>query len=130
MVVSSDSEALLRGKILLVDDDEDFRRAFAENLRDDGYGVSDYASPGELPELGALNDVKLLITDFNMLQQDGISFADAFHDSHPEVPIVLVTAFPGEEVDKQVARRGFLSWQSKPTDYEDSAVGLRNIVGS
>ncbi len=130
-VITDSSVSLVSAaKILLVDDDEDFRRGFAENLRDDGYGVSDYATPADLPDLEALSDVKLVITDYNMAPQDGLSFADAFHDRHPEVPIVLVTAFPGAEVDQQVARRDFLSWQTKPIDYDNFTLLLHNLVSA
>ena len=102
--------------ILLVDDDEDFRRGLAENLRDDGNTVQEYAAPGEVPP--QLPGIELAITDYLMAGENGLSFARRFHRLHPSVPVIMVTAYSTPEVEKEAAASGFISVLHKPVRYE------------
>jgi DNA-binding NtrC family response regulator len=100
--------------VLLLDDDYGFRSALAANLREDGHEVREYARPRELPALASLAGIAVVITDYEMPDTNGVTFADAFHAVHPTVPIVLVTAN-----GVHARRRDFLYLQQKPVDYEE-----------
>ena len=102
--------------ILLIDNDEDFRQALAENLRDDGHRVLEYPTPVDVP-LDQLEGVDLTITDYLMNGEDGLAFANRFHRSRPGVPVVLVTAYATKLVEQAVKNSGFLSLLHKPLDY-------------
>jgi two-component system C4-dicarboxylate transport response regulator DctD len=104
--------------VLLVDDDDGFRSALAENLRDDGYAVIEYAAAQEVPPLGGLSDVSVLVTDYDMPGTDGLAFADRFHSVHPRVPIIMVTGSCAAHLHAQAAARGFVSLLSKPFRYD------------
>lgn len=104
--------------VVLVDDDEGFRSALAETLRDDGRTVIEYGAPSEVPSLDGLRGAKLMITDYDMPGTNGLAFADAFHARHPAVPIVLITAFPTQTLVAEAAARGFVRLLPKPVDYE------------
>jgi len=110
--------------ILLLDDDEEFRTGLADHLREDGHEVREYAAPHHLPPLQELDQVAMVVTDFDMPVQNGIAFADAWHRRYPEVPVVLVTMFAAPEVDESVSRRGYLHLQRKPSAYR----GLRQLI--
>jgi DNA-binding NtrC family response regulator len=105
--------------ILLIDDDDDFRSGLAENLREDGHEVREYSHPGAIPRVELLGNVTAVIIDYQMREQDGLAFADRFHASFPEVPIVLVTAFWTHNLDAAVAARSYVHLRRKPFDYED-----------
>jgi two-component system nitrogen regulation response regulator GlnG len=104
--------------IFLIDDDEDFRTGLAENLRDDGHRVEEYAVPEDLPPLSSLTQPELVVTDYQMSREDGLSFADRFHAAHEEVPIVMITAYGTAHLEAEVARRSYLHLCSKPLDYD------------
>jgi DNA-binding NtrC family response regulator len=110
--------------VLLVDDDDSFRSALAENLRDDGHEVLEYALPADVPSLDSLEAVRVLITDYEMPGSTGLAFADRFHAVHPQVPVLLVTAFPTPQVVAQSAARTFVHLLRKPLDYDD----LRKVL--
>ncbi len=114
--------------IVLVDGDDDFRSAFAANLRDDGYEVREYANPSELPDLGMLQGVGLLITDYEMSSQSGIRLADAFHTAHPQIPVVLTAGCWNAQVEAQAAARAYVQRRRKPIDYGEFLSLVRRLV--
>ncbi len=104
--------------VLLLDDDESFRNALAENLRDDGYKVVEYATAHELPPLTTLGEVRVLVTDYDMPGTNGLTFADSFHAAYPAVPIIMVTGACTKNLEAQTAARGFVSLLRKPLEYD------------
>jgi DNA-binding NtrC family response regulator len=107
--------------VLLLDDDRDFRSALAANLADDGIAVREYAHPHEVPPLGSFERLSMLIIDYQLRGEDGLTFADRFHAVHPEVPVVMVTAYWTAHLEAEAARRGYLTLRRKPIDYDEIA---------
>src|SRR5512143_3952360 len=110
--------------VLLIDDDEDFRRALADNLADDGRLVIQYARPEEVPPLQTLERLSVLIVDYQTRGEDGLSFADRFHAFHPDIPIVRVRAYLSNHLEGAAAARPFLVLRRKPVDYDELAALL------
>lgn len=107
--------------LILLDDDDDFRSALADNLIDDGYLVRSFARPADLPALTSLQGLTMLILDYQMDGEDGLSFADRFHDTHPNVPVVMLTAYWSDFLDAEIAARDFITLVRKPVDYDELA---------
>lgn len=104
--------------ILLVDDDETFRRGLATHLTQDGHRVLDFAAAVHVPSPDLIDpDVAVVITDFQMPQENGIHFADRYHQAHPDIPVILITAHCSEEMIRQAERRTFIHVLHKPVDY-------------
>jgi len=115
---SSAADRLHKQTIVLLDDDESFRNALAENLRDDGYQVVEYATAHEVPPLTALGEVTVVVTDYDMPGTNGLTFADTFHAVYPSVPIIIVTGVCTKSLETQAAARGFVSVLRKPIQYD------------
>ena len=107
--------------VLLLDSDDDFRSALAANLTDDGHAVVHFARPRDVPALATFEQLTLLILDYQLNGEDGLSFADRFHASHPRVPVVMVTTYASDRLEAEVAARTFLTLRHKPVDYEELA---------
>ncbi len=107
--------------VLLLDDDDDFRMALAAHLTDDGYGVRDFGHPADIPPLGSLGALTMLILDQQLEGESGLAFADRFHVVHPRVPVVMLTAYESDHLRAEVARRDFMTLRRKPVDYEEIA---------
>ncbi len=104
--------------VLLIDDDDNFRHALAENLRDDGFQVVDYAAARELPPLTALGAVKVLVTDYDLPGTNGLILAERFHAAYPNVPIIMVTGAYTRHLEAQAAARGLVLVLPKPLEYD------------
>jgi two-component system C4-dicarboxylate transport response regulator DctD len=108
--------------ILLLDDDDDFRTAVADTLRDDGHEVLEYADPAEVP-LETLARATALMTDYRMPSTDGVAFADRFHAAHPAAPVIVTTSYSTAFLESQVAARPYIHLLRKPMDYP-TLIGL------
>ena len=103
--------------VLLLDDEPSFRMSLAEMLRDDGHEVRAYAAPAHLPPLRTLENVAILVTEYEMPGKNGVALAEAFRAQHPDVPVILVTANRTQSLDAQVLARPYLRLVEKPLDY-------------
>jgi len=104
--------------VLLVDADQCFRSGLAENLRDDGHDVCDYAGPEEVPLLAALANIAVALLDYSPPSPDRLALADALHLARPETAVIMVTAYYSDPSEGEVASRPFLHMQSRPLEYE------------
>jgi DNA-binding NtrC family response regulator len=102
-------------RIVVVDDEETFRTALAENLRDDGHPVHDAADP---LAVGTLDGIDVVITDYEMDTMNGIAFADLVHFARPGVEVVLITAYCSPDLTAAIAERPFVRLHHKPVDYD------------
>lgn len=102
-------------RVVVVDDAETFRHALAESLRDDDHSVREHADPREV---GSLDDVDVLITDFEMRSMNGVAYADLVHAAQPRIVIVLITAYWTVEIESAIALRPFVRLWRKPVDYD------------
>jgi DNA-binding NtrC family response regulator len=106
--------------VLLLDDDDAFRTALSELLRDDGHPVTAYRSIAELPPLAEIPAPAAMITDYQLgTGEDGLSLAHRFSAAHPGVPVILVTAFHSDYLAQAVAATPHLSLLRKPLQYEE-----------
>ncbi len=105
--------------VVLVDDDENFRRGLAENLREDGHTVHEYTMASQVPPFGTLGEVGVVVTDLEMPGKSGLIFADQVHAVHPGVPIILLTAHPAGGLVAAAASRSFLRLLYKPFEYSE-----------
>lgn len=104
--------------VLLVDTDQCFRSGLADNLRDDGHDVRDYAGPEEVPLLTALANIAVAVLDYSYPSPDRLALADALHRARPDAAVIMVTAYDSGPDEAGVTSRPFLHVQSRSPDYE------------
>lgn len=78
------------GKILLVDDDHGIRVSLSAILKED-FLVQAVESCAAARALLALQYFDVVVTDFEMPAQDGLSFLDYIHREHPATVGILLT---------------------------------------
>jgi len=113
--------------VLLIDQDTQFRRSTAAMLRKEGYVVQEHTQSSEVPPLAGMGEVGLVITDHTANKQNGLAFADAFHQAHPNTPIVLLTAYWSLYLAGEAARRGFIHLRRKPIGHDELSSLVRYL---
>ncbi len=104
--------------IVVVDDDASFRTGVAANLEDDGHVVLQYEDPRDVP-VSSLDTADVVVSDYQMAEIDGITFADRVRARRADVQVILATAYWTAEIDTEVAARPFLRLCRKPVDYDE-----------
>ncbi len=104
--------------ILLVEDDDSIREAYAEILTSEGYAVVE-AENGRvaLEKLQAMHHLpSLVLLDMMMPEMTGAELLDALHESHrlAAMPVVLVSASVVSAREMRGARR----FIRKPASFE------------
>lgn len=79
--------------IMVVDDDEDIRLLYQEELIDEGYQVVSAASGKEALQKLASEKPDLITLDIRMNEMDGIELLGHIREKHPDLPVIICTSF-------------------------------------
>ena len=124
-----------RARILVTDDDPVSCELFAEVLEGEGYRV-DRALSGEdaLQQLHR-ETYALLLVDVRLPGMSGLEVTREVRATHPDLPIVVMTAFGSMEIAIEAIREGAFDYTSKPMNLEElkrtvsRALAQRNAAG-
>lgn len=107
----------LQGRILLVDDDDLFRRALAERLKADGFEVTDVAEGAEAVRLvRGTPGLDTVVLDLHMPGLDGEATLAEVKRFRPELPVVVLTGHGSVESAMDMGSRGVYRYLEKPAD--------------
>jgi len=104
-------------RLVLVEDDEDYRALLSEFLASLGHSVLEFASAEEaLRHIDGSNGEapSLVLTDVRMRRMSGLDLARALRSVHPELPIILMTAFSERTLAEQALALGRSAYVEKP----------------
>ena len=91
----------MKGKILIIEDEEDIVKGLTINLKDEGYEV-DWAPDGETGLSKSLEDTPdLIILDIMLPEMDGLEVCRELRKKDIDIPILMLTA-KNEEIDRVV----------------------------
>ncbi len=113
--------------IMVVDDEENIRFLYKEELMDEGYDVVLAASGQEALDLLKENKPDLITLDIKMPGMDGIETLRQIKEIDKELPVVLSTAYGQYKQD-------FSSWASdayvvKSADLAELKSVIKGILG-
>ncbi len=103
-------------KVLVVDDDEAMLTAVSKVLRYAGAEVESANSVANAIALLAQNGSRLdaVLTDLRMPVASGKTILSAVQTTHPDVPVVMMSAFWTEEMKGECAQLGAAQFLDKP----------------
>ncbi|MBC7530778.1 MAG: response regulator [Oligoflexus sp.] len=104
-------------KILIVDDSETLRIQLREALEAAGHVVVEGVDGADgLKVAAAHQDIKMVITDFNMPQMDGVTMASKLREqaNFSKVPILMLTTEATPDIKAAGKSAGILAWIVKP----------------
>ena len=120
---------ILRGKILIVDDQAANVALLEQMLRSAGYvSVASTTDPGQVSELHLLNRYDLILLDLQMPGMDGFQVMENLKqvEAGGYLPVLVVTAQPEHKL--RALRAGARDFVSKPFDLAEVLIRVRNLL--
>jgi two-component system, chemotaxis family, chemotaxis protein CheY len=111
-----------RGRVLVVDDEEDVRKSVRLILMKAGYDVVE-AEDGEIAiSQLIINDnpfkVGLIICDIHMPKVNGMEAIAYFRQEFPSVPVIVLTGHPALAGATHLFKQGIVDYLEKPISPE------------
>ena len=102
----------------MIDDSDMMRLYLRRCLEKGGFEVEDWVPLSAMEVSDKLNAVKpdLILTDLQMPGCNGVSVARMAARTHPQVPILVLTAFGDENLASSLEKFGVQKVLSKPID--------------
>ena len=122
------------GNVFLAEDDDDLRSLIGDALRNGGFVVQearDGAAMIDLLETSFLRVPALpdaIVMDIRMPRCDGLDVLRALRLSRWNVPVILMTAFPDEDVLQSAWQLGAACLLPKPLDVDDLVAAVTTVT--
>ena len=120
---------MAKGKVLVIDDEEDVREVLRLHLEGAGYNILE-AENGEdginiLRSEDNMVNVGVILCDIRMPKINGAECVDYLKKEAPGIPVVMVTGYPDTEMATAFLNKGVKDYLVKPVEKEK----LIGVVG-
>ncbi|MCC6764549.1 MAG: sigma-54-dependent Fis family transcriptional regulator [Deltaproteobacteria bacterium] len=115
-------------RVLVVDDVQSMCEMLAERLPPLGFTVTWRTSGADALAALAAEPFDAVVTDINMREMDGLELCARIVAAHPEVPVMVITAFGNLEAAIAAMRAGAYDFLTKPFDIKVLALSLERAV--
>lgn len=117
-----------RIRLLLVDDELDLLDSLAMVLRRRGMDVSPCADGYRALEAIAAGPFDVVVLDMKMPGIDGLETLRRIRQTHPALPVVLLTGHPSDDLAALGLRQGAAECLMKPLDVPDLVAAIRRAL--
>lgn len=101
-------------KLLVVDDQETICQACRRILSPEGFQVETSSDALRGLKLAVEEDYSAILLDIKMPQMDGVKFLQQLRSTKPDVPVIIITAYPSIPNAASVMRLGAVDYVTKP----------------
>jgi FixJ family two-component response regulator len=115
--------------VAIVDDDDAIRPALARLIRTLGYPPRTFASAEALLNAFDDLDVACVLSDIQMPGMNGHALVEELHRRRPDLPVVLMTAYPSLAHRAPRLAAGALGHMTKPLDADRLEAWLLRVIG-
>ncbi len=100
--------------MLVVEDEEIMREALVDYFSDEGLRVDTAGDGDKALEKFNFKDYNIMIIDLRLPGRDGLSVLDEVKSKNPNAKVIIITAYPSVETEKEAIRRGAIEYLQKP----------------
>jgi len=118
----------MKQRLLLVDDDEVFLRPLHRTLELAGYEVLPVQSGEEGLDTLKVEDVDLVLTDRRLPGMDGVALVRQVKTDHPDLAVVVMTAYGTIESAVEAMRLGAEDYLVKPFETAEMLLVIRRAI--
>lgn len=104
-------------RILIVDDNEEFRSILKTILERKGFVVTEAADGQEAVERMAIEPAQMAIVDLDMPRMNGIELTKRVKKDYPGVPVMMITAYASFYSPGEILAAGVDAFLQKPVDF-------------
>ncbi|MBW2432806.1 MAG: sigma-54-dependent Fis family transcriptional regulator [Deltaproteobacteria bacterium] len=113
-------------KILVVDDDPSILKVIRMRLEAEGYRVTTAIEAKKALALAAEKSFDAALLDLKLKGENGICLMQDLHQIHPEMPVIILTAYGTIKSAVEAIKKGAYSYLTKPFDHEELLMQTRN----
>ncbi len=117
-----------RKRILAIDDEDSMRRFLNMLLAGEGYDVVTEENGANGISRLERESFDLVVTDLKMPGVDGLSVLDSVRAKHPDIPVVILTAYGSERVTSEAIQRGAFQLVEKSAHNDEIVLAIRNAL--
>jgi DNA-binding NtrC family response regulator len=114
----------LRHKVLIVDDEERFRKTLSKLLTAQGLEVYSAGSGDEALDLIRKHPVDIVLLDMRMPGMNGIDTLSAIKKIDPLIEVIMLTGHASVDVAVEIMKRGGFEYLLKPCDIDELLVKI------
>ena len=118
----------MNANILIVDDEKVQRDTLSIYLNKKGYNVQSAASGKEALDAIVSSTIDIIITDQKMPEMSGLDLAGHVKKKHPNISVVIITAFGSIEDAVDAMKNGVEDYITKPINLEEIDIILNKIL--
>jgi DNA-binding NtrC family response regulator len=123
----------MQPRILVADDQADILSALKLLLKREGFDVATASSPAGVLDIVAREHVDVAVVDLNYSRdttsgEEGVALVEQLHREHPELPVIVMTAWATVEVAVRTMQNGANDFLEKPWNNQRLLSVLRNQV--
>lgn len=111
-------------KILIVDDQNGIRILLMELFGNEGYQMFQAANGKAALEVVEQDVPDLVLLDMKIPGMDGLEILKHIKSTHPQIKVIMMTAYGELDIIKQARDLGAISHFTKPFDIDE----MRNVV--
>ena len=116
-------------RILVVDDDADMRALLVDELRQEGYEVTEASDGAEAVLACRGQTFDVILMDKNMPGPSGLDLIPGFRRASPASRILMMTAFGDVSSYVEAAERGASDYLFKPFRMDEMKLAIRRALG-
>ena len=105
--------------ILIVDDEQSYRQLLSLVFEGDGHAIRTASNGREAVALLQQDAADVIISDVKMPDMDGIEMLRSVRETHPDLGVILMTAFASVETAREAFKLGADDFIQKPFDVEE-----------
>lgn len=120
------------GKVLIVDDSDTLRAQLKKTLEGAGIAVVEAADGVQgLSVFSANKDIKLVVSDVNMPNMDGLTMCSKLValPGGNAIPIIMLTTESNNDMKEKGKQIGIKAWVTKPYQDDKLVIAIKKLMG-
>ncbi len=114
--------------LLIIDDEKAIRNVLKDILSNEGYLIEEAADGEEGLKKFKAGAFDTVLCDIKMPKIDGIEFLQKAKESHPDVPIIIISGHGNIETAVDAVKNGAFDYIAKPPDLNRLLITIRNAL--